>query len=137
MAFCDGVPKRLFATSIAIAIAVCMMGALAAAQQIQPVDEVFGGYSWLHPNGFVDWGKVPDIAHGWNASSTYYFPQAHNLGVVVDGSGHYNSTFSNVGLGLIGLQIKFHNDQFSPFVRVLGGAAHIGPAGLPSEWKVQ
>ncbi len=135
MAFCDGVPKRLFATSIAIAIAVCMMGALAAAQQIQPMGEIFGGYSWLHPNGYVDWGKVPDIAHGWNASSTFYFPQAHNLGVVVDGSGHYNSTFSNVGLGLIGLQIKFHNDQFSPFVRVLGGAAHIGPAGLPSEWK--
>jgi hypothetical protein len=135
MAFCDGVPKRLFAMSIAIAIAVCMMGALAAAQTIQPRAEIFGGYSWLHPNGYVDWGKVPDIAHGWNASSTFYFPEAHNLGIVVDGSGHYNSTFSNVGLGLIGLQLKFHNDQFSPFVRVLGGAAHIGPAGLPSEWK--
>jgi hypothetical protein len=136
MAFCDGVPKRIFATSIAIAIAVCMMGALAAAQQtLQPRAEIFGGYSWLHPNGYVDWGKVPDIAHGWNASSTFYFPSAHNLGVVVDGSGHYNSTESNVGLGLAGLQYKWHNDQFSPFVRVLGGASHISPAGLNSEWR--
>jgi len=135
MAFCDGVPKRLFATSIAIAIAVCMMGALAAAQQIQPMAEVFGGYSWLHPNGYVDWGHVPDIAHGWNASGTFYFPQAHNLGIVVDGSGHYNSTEANVGLGLAGLQYKWHNDQFSPFVHVLLGASHIEPAGLSSEWR--
>jgi hypothetical protein len=135
MAFCDGVPKRLMATSIAIAIAVCMMGALAAAQQIQPRAEIFGGYSWLHPNGYVDWGKVPDIAHGWNGSSTFYFPQAHNLGIVVDGSGHYNGSYANVGLGLLGLQYKFRNDEFSPFIQVLGGAAHISPASLNSEWK--
>lgn len=136
MAFCEGVPKRLFATTIAIAIAVCMMGALAAAQQtLQPRAEIFGGYSWLHPNGYVDWGKVPDIAHGWNASSTFYFPNVRNLGVVVDGSGHYNSTYSNVGLGLMGLQYKWHNDQFSPFIHVLGGAAHISPAGLNSQWR--
>jgi hypothetical protein len=136
MAFCDGVPKRLIATSIAIAIAVCMMGALAAAQQtLQPRAEIFGGYSWLHPNGYVDWGKAPDITHGWNGSSTFYFPHARNLGIVADGSGHYNGSFVNVGLGLLGLQYKWHNDQFSPFVRVLVGASHISPAGLNSEWK--
>ncbi len=137
MAFCDGVPKRLVATSIALAFAVCLMGSFAAAQvTVQPKAEVFGGYSWYHPNGYVDWGHVPDIAHGWNASSTFYFPQAHNLGVVVDGSGHYNGTFANAGFGLAGLQIKFHNDQFSPFVRVLAGAAKLSPAGLNSEWRV-
>jgi len=136
MAFCDGVPKRLVATSIALAFAVCLLSSFAAAQVTsQPMAEVFGGYSWYHPNGWVDWGKVPDIAHGWNASSTFYFPQAHKLGVVIDGSGHYNSTFSNVGFGLAGLQYKFRNDQFSPFVRVLGGAAHISPAGLDSQWR--
>ncbi len=137
MAFCDGVPKRLVATSIALAFAVCMFGSLAAAQDtLQPRAEIFGGYSWYHPNGFVDWGKVPDIAHGWNASSTFYFPNAHNLGVVVDGSGHYNGDQANVGFGLAGLQYKFHNSQFSPFVRVLAGADKISPAGLPSQWRV-
>jgi hypothetical protein len=136
MAFCDGVPKRVVATTIALAFAVCLLGSFAAAQDtVQPRAEIFGGYSWLHPNGYVDWGHVPDIAHGWNASSTFYLPYAHNLGVVVDGSGHYNSTYSNVGLGLIGLQYKWHNDQFSPFVRVLGGASHLSPAGLNSEWR--
>jgi len=136
MAFCEGVPKRLFATSIAIAIAVCMMGALAAAQTtLQPRAEIFGGYSWLNPDGYVDWGKVNSIAHGWNASSTFYFPNARNLGAVIDGSGHYNGQQANVGLGLLGLQYKFRNDQFSPFIRVLGGAAHISPAALNSEWR--
>jgi hypothetical protein len=136
MAFCDGVLKRFLATSIAITIAVCMLGALAAAQQtLQPKAEIFGGYSWLHPNGYVDWGKVPDIAHGWNASGTMYLPNLRNLGFVLDGSGHYNSTRANVGLGLLGLQYKWHNDQFSPFVHILAGAAHLSPAGLPSEWR--
>jgi hypothetical protein len=136
MAFCDGVPKRLVATSIALAFALCMLGTFAAAQvTLQPRAEVFGGYSWYHPNGYVDWGKVPDIAHGWNASSTFYFPNVRNLGVVIDGSGHYNSTYSNVGFGLAGLQYKFRNDQFSPFIRILAGASHISPAGLNSEWR--
>ena len=136
MAFCDGVPKRVVATTIALAFAVVLLGSFAAAQvTVQPKAEIFGGYSWLHPNGFVDWGHVPDIAHGWNASSTFYLPQAHNLGILVDGSGHYNSTFSNVGIGLLGLQYKWHNDQFSPFVRAFGGVTHISPAGLNSEWR--
>ena len=136
MAFCEGVPKRIIATSIAIAIAVCMMGALAAAQTtLQPRAEVFGGYSWLNPDGYVDWGKVNSIAHGWNGSATFYLPRARNLGIVADGSGHYNGSQANVGLGLFGLQYKFRNDQFSPFVRVLVGAAHISPAALNSEWK--
>ncbi len=137
MACCDGLPKRFFATSIAIAIAVCMMGALAAAQQtLQPKAEVYGGYSWLNPNGYVDWGKVPSIANGWDGSGTFYLPSARNLGIVLDGSGHYNSTYSNVGLGMLGVQYKFRNDQFSPFVRVMVGSAHIEPAGLNSEWRL-
>jgi hypothetical protein len=136
MAFCDGVPKRLVATSIALAFVICLLGSLAAAQvTVQPRAEVFGGYSWYHPNGYVDWGKAPDIAHGWNASSTFYFPNKTKLGIVIDGSGHYNSTNVNVGFGLAGLQYKFRNDQFSPFVRVLVGASHISPAGLDSQWR--
>jgi hypothetical protein len=136
MAFCDGVPKRLVATSIALAFALCTFASFAAAQvTVEPRVEIFGGYSWYHPNGYVNWGKVPDIAHGWNASSTFYFPNARKLGIVVDGSGHYNSTYANVGLGMAGLQYKFRNEQFSPFLRVLVGAARIAPAGLPLQWR--
>jgi hypothetical protein len=136
MTFCDGVLKRIFATSIAIAIAVCMLGALAAAQEtLQPRGEIFGGYSWLNPNGYVDWGKVPSIVSGWNGSGAFYLPEAHKVAFVIDGSGHYNSTRANVGLGLLGLQYKFRNDQFAPFVHVLVGASHLSPAALPSQWR--
>jgi outer membrane protein OmpA-like peptidoglycan-associated protein len=130
------VPKRSVTKIVALAFALCLLGTYAAAQvTLQPKVEIFGGYSWLHPNGYVDWGKVPDITHGWNANSTFYLPQAHNLGIIVDGSGHYNSNFSNVGLGSAGLQYKWHNNQFSPFGHVLVGAAKISPAGLSSEWR--
>jgi len=131
------VPKRVLAAFAALVLVLCLSGTYAAAQvTLQPKVELFGGYSWLHPNGYVDWGKVPDIAHGWNASSTFYLPTVHNLGFVVDGSGHYNgNSGANVGLGLLGLQYKWHNDQFSPFVHVLVGASHLSPAGLPDEWK--
>ena len=130
------VPKRIAATTIALAFALCLLGTHAAAQvTVQPRVELFGGYSWLHPNGYVDWGKVPDIAHGWNANAVFYLPQAHNLGLVIDGSGHYNGSYANVGIGDLGLQLKWHNDQFSPFVQVLAGTTHISPAGLPAQWR--
>jgi hypothetical protein len=136
MAFCDGVPKRVAATTFALAFALCLLGSLATAQvTVQPRAEIYGGYAWYHPNGYVDWGKAPDIASGWDASSTFYLPNVHNLGILVDGSGHYHSNFVNVGLGLFGLQYKFHTEQFSPFARVFVGAAHISPAGLRSEWR--
>src|ERR1035441_2284219 len=136
MAFSDGVPKRLLATWFAIAIAVCMMGSLAAAQlTVQPKAEVFAGYSWYHPNGYVDSGKVPDIAGGFDLSATYYLPSTHNLGIVVDGSDHFHSSNANVGFLLGGIQYKFRNDQFSPFVHVLGGVAHMSPETLRAEWK--
>jgi outer membrane protein OmpA-like peptidoglycan-associated protein len=38
-------------------------------------------------------------------------------------------------LALTGLQYKWHNDQFSPFARVLVGAAHLTPNYLTDEWK--
>ena len=138
------VPTRFIATSIALAFALCLLGVLASAQtDIQPKDEVFGGYSWLHPNGNADFGyKVPDLAKGFDFSNVYYLPSVHNLGVLVDGSGHFGSTdktvgFSNdVGYILGGLQYKYHTDTFSPFARVFVGVSDIDPAVSGSQWNV-
>ena len=59
---------------------------------IQPKSEIFGGYSWLGISGQADLGvKAQDINTGFEASYTYYFPFAHNLGVIFDGSGHFNT----------------------------------------------
>jgi outer membrane protein OmpA-like peptidoglycan-associated protein len=133
------VPKRLSAVIIALACLACLSGTYAAAQgPVQPKNEIFGGYSWLHPNGYVDWGKVPDIVDGADVSFTHYLPNAHNLGLLADFSYHWNNgpTFaSDVGLGMLGIQYKWHNDQFSPFGRVMVGASRLTPNFLAAEWK--
>ena len=131
------VPTRLIAASIALAFALCLLGVLAAAQtDIQPKDEIFGGYSWLHPGVRADLGyTVPDISEGFDFSNVYYLPAAHNLGVLGDVSGHWGNHV-NVGYLLGGLQYKFHTDTFSPFVRVFVGTSRISPSGSNSEWNV-
>ncbi|MFZ0913240.1 MAG: hypothetical protein WAN09_08110, partial [Candidatus Korobacteraceae bacterium] len=128
------VPTRLIAASIALAFALCLLGVLAAAQtDIQPKDEIFGGYSWLHPGANTDFGvKVQDISKGFDFSNVYYLPAAHNLGILGDVSGHWGNQ-ANVGYLLGGLQYKFHTDTFSPFFRVFVGASRISPSQSSSE----
>jgi len=113
------------------------LGTRASAQvTIQPKDEVFGGYSWLHTNGYAafdDIGyKVPDITDGFDLSNTYYLPSMHNLGVLADFSYHFNGnntvvagTGSKTSVFFMtgGLQYKYHTNTFSPFVRAFVGAA--------------
>ena len=87
------VPKRAYAVLIALALVLGLSGTYAAAQEtVYPKNEVYVGYAWLHPNGSVDWGKVPDITNGFDASITHYLPSIHNLGIVVDGSYHWNNS---------------------------------------------
>jgi hypothetical protein len=116
-------------------LSVC--GTFAAAQvTIQPKDEIFGGYSWLHVGGFADFGiKMPDIVNGFDASNTYYLPQAHNLGIIFDGSGHFSTgapNYTGIGFAFAGLQYKYHTDSFSPFVRFMAGGANLSPAFPPT-----
>src|SRR6516165_2111594 len=143
---CEVVPKRTVATAVAIAFALCLLGSQAAAQvTIQPKVEVYGGYSWLHPNGFYgqfDNGiKTADIVDGFDISGVYYLPNLHNLGLLIDGSGHFNKSHVpggvNVGIGDLGLQYKWHTDQLSPFARIAVGADRlVPPAGLgPAQWR--
>ncbi|MFZ0705695.1 MAG: OmpA family protein [Candidatus Korobacteraceae bacterium] len=135
------VPKRGFAALLALASVLCLSAIFAAAQATSsPKNEIYLGYSWLHPNGNVDWGKVPDIVAGGDASITHYFPNAWNLGIIADGSFHAGKGVNgnlgaNVGLAMGGLQYKFHSSQLSPFVRVMVGAADLDPDILRSEWK--
>jgi hypothetical protein len=130
------VPTRFVATLIALAFTLCMLGVYASAQtDIQPKDEIFGGYSWLHPGANTDFGfKVQDIAKGFDFSNVYYLPAAHNLGVLGDVSGHWGNQ-ADAGYLLGGLQYKFHTDTFSPFVRAFVGASRISPSQSKSEWN--
>ena len=133
--------KHTVATLTALLFALCFLSTFAAAQTNQPVDEVFGGYSWLHTNGYINFGfKSPDIVDGFDLSNTYYFPQMHNLGALVDLSYHWNGKNPvaddiDVGNLLAGIQYKYHTDTFSPFARIfVGGVGHWGGGG--THWSV-
>jgi hypothetical protein len=126
---------------LAIALAACLVfsfcGTFAAAQvTIQPKVEIFAGYSWLGISGYADFDhKVNDITTGFDASVTYYLPQAHNLGIIFDGSGHFATgapNYTGVGFGMVGLQYKYHTDSFMPFVRFMAGAGNLSPAFPPT-----
>ena len=136
------VPTRVIATLMALTFALCFLAVQVSGQATtQPKDEIFGGYSWLHPNGRMDLGfKAKDIVPGFDFSNTYYLPGAHNLGVLIDGSGHFGNddifgASTGVGYILGGLQYKYHTDTFSPFARVFVGTVRIDPAFGGSEWK--
>jgi len=133
--------KHTVATLTALLFALCFLSTFAAAQTNQPVDEVFGGYSWLHTNGYINYGfKSPDIVDGFDLSNTYYFPQMHNLGALLDLSYHWNGKNPvaddiDVGNLLAGIQYKYHTDTFSPFARIfVGGVGHWGGGG--THWSV-
>jgi outer membrane protein OmpA-like peptidoglycan-associated protein len=141
-----GVVPRRIATIIAFAFVLCVLATFATAQvTIQPKDELYAGYSWLHPAGHYDDGlKTNDVTDGIDISNVFYLPSVHNLGLLIDASGHWGSSYFN-GLGhatdyygLGGLQYKYHTDSFSPFFRVYAGAIHQIPPGFflrGSQWN--
>jgi outer membrane protein OmpA-like peptidoglycan-associated protein len=133
------IPKHRIATTVALAVVLCMLGTYAAAQvSIQPKDEVYGGYSWLHPAGHYDLGiPTQDVSEGIDISNVFYLPQAHNVGVLVDSSMHWGSNYGGPGSAsdyyvLGGLQYKYHSDSFSPFFRVYAGAIRQVAPGYPN-----
>ena len=129
--------SKTVAIALFSSMLLCLVCLPATAQvTIQPKVEVYGGYSWLGISGYADFNtKVQDITDGFDASLTYYLPQAHNLGIVFDGSGHFNTGapgYTGVGFTLVGLQYKYHTNSFSPFVRFMAGAANLSPAYPPT-----
>ncbi len=125
---------------IALGGAICSAGVCASAQNPQPKDEIFGGYAFLFPNGWGDLDyKINNIPDAFDASNTYYLPHARNVGILMDGSGHFNggttppnlengsNNSTGVGYALGGVQYKHHTSSLSPFVRGFVGVANISP----------
>ena len=77
---------------IALSCALCCLGSVSLAQSAcRPEGEIFGGYAFLAPNGWGDLDyKINNIPNGFDASNTYYLPNARNLGLLLDGSGHFH-----------------------------------------------
>jgi len=94
----------------------------------------------LIPNGWAELDyKINNIPNAFDASNTYYLPNEHNLGLLLDGSGHFlggttppnllngSDDSTGVGYALAGLQYKYHTSSLSPFFRGFLGAANISP----------
>jgi outer membrane protein OmpA-like peptidoglycan-associated protein len=135
------VPRRFLVKTVALAFALCLLGTWAAAQvTMQPVDEVYGGYSWLHPGGHYDFGvQTKDNATGVDMSNVYYFRKVHNLGWLVDGSLNWGTKYGDDNAAtyyaLTGLQYKYHTNSFSPFVRVFAGAVRQVAPTYIDQWN--
>src|SRR5271165_6484248 len=126
---------------IALGCVLCCLGTIASAQNTyRPVDEIFGGYAFLAPNGWGDLDyKINNIPNAFDASNTYYLRRAPNLGLLIDGSGHFlggttppnlaNGSNSGTAAGYLlgGLQYKFHTRSASPFAHSFGGRANLFP----------
>ena len=128
-------------TLIALGCALGCLSPFASAQNPnRPKDEIFGGYSLLVPNGRGDLDyKINTIPNAFDISNTYYLRRVPNLGVLIDGSGHFlggttppnlangSNNTTAVGYMLFGLQYKFHLHSVSPFLRASIGGANLSP----------
>jgi len=133
--------RRSTVALIALSCAVCCLGSIALAQNsCRPEDEIFGGYAFLVPNGWGDLDyKINTIPNAFDASNTYYLRGAPNLGLLIDGSGHFlggttppnlangSNNTTAVGYALGGLQYKYHTNTLSPFLRGFIGGANVSP----------
>ena len=127
---CNG---RVARAGFALAVLACLSSSIALGQDDKstpPKVEVFAGYSWLHPGATLVTGRMPDIAHGFAASSTYNFTKY--FGLTLDGAGHY-SDFANVGTIMFGPTFNFRNEEgINVFIHGLAGLHRLSPASLPT-----
>ena len=127
---------------IALGCALCSLGTLASAQNAdRPKDEIFGGYAFLVPNGWGDLDyKINTIPNAFDISNTYYLRRVPNLGILIDGSGHFlggttppnlangSNNSTAVGYALGGLQYKFRKNSFSSLLPSLSGRTNLFPS---------
>jgi outer membrane protein OmpA-like peptidoglycan-associated protein len=94
--------------------------------------EIFGGYSWIAPNGRVgDFQLDKHINPGFALSGAYYVNKY--LGGEILGSYHNGDreTMSSITAGPI---VRFPMAGLSPFIHATLGGSRLAPSGLGSNW---
>lgn len=144
-----------FAAILSAMIAVlCAFATLAAAQDGPPPKvELYGGYSYFHPNSDIHLqrpgallplsSRLESVPRGFGGSITYDFNRW--LGLTLDGSHHWccdgstlasrigRAGFSNVSLGP---KVTFRTNRVSPFLEVLVGAHRLEPEAFHDVTKL-
>lgn len=123
-----------------LALALCPLSVAQGRDGVEKMD-VFGGYSWYHPDGnipavilngkFLPDTTLPNFETGWAGQFTYNLN--HWAGIALDGTGHYNNGFGNIHSIAAGPQFRLRKTHFSAFGEALIGVQVFIPKQQPDE----
>jgi hypothetical protein len=106
---------------VIVAVLMLCFCSMAVAQEL-PKFEIFGGWSFVRPDGGGDGYQ------GWNASVTSNLNE--NIGIVMDGSGYYTSEEEYCGRAhsfMVGPKFSLReHEKVTPFWHAMFGVIHTG-----------
>jgi hypothetical protein len=129
---------RVLCASFLLMLTVVLLSAVTLAQDVEtPKYEVFAGYQWLHPGGFVpvpfgnynapNGMKLPDMPAGFGASFTYNFQKYFGLeGDFGNNWDNYETTIS------VGPKATYRTENANFFVNTLLSYNRLAVNGLPT-----
>ncbi len=129
---------RVLCASFLLMLTVVLLSAVTLAQDVEtPKYEIFAGYQWLHPGGFVpvpfgnynapNGMKLPDMPEGFGASFTYNFQKYFGLeGDFGNNWDNYETTIS------VGPKATYRTENANFFVNTLLSYNRLAVNGLPT-----
>lgn len=105
--------------------------AAASAQEENPKDEIFAGYSYVRMNA----SGVPGFNMNGGSASISVNPRSY-LGIVFDFGGYHVGSIGgvpfefNIYSYLLGPKLAYRTERFTPFVQALFGGVHATPNPL-------
>jgi hypothetical protein len=129
---------RVLCASFLLMLTVVLLSAVTLAQDVEtPKYEVFAGYQWLHPGGFVpvpfgnynapNGMKLPDMPEGFGASFTYNFQKYFGL------EGDFGHNWDNYEMTLsVGPKATYRTENANFFVNTLLSYNRLAVNGLPT-----
>jgi hypothetical protein len=129
---------RVLCACFLLMLTVVLLSAVTLAQDVEtPKYEVFAGYQWLHPGGFVpvpfgnynapNGMKLPDMPEGFGASFTYNFQKYFGL------EGDFGHNWDNYEMTLsAGPKATYRTENANFFVNTLLSYNRLAVNGLPT-----
>jgi hypothetical protein len=129
---------RVLCACFLLMLTVVLLSAVTLAQDVEtPKYEIFAGYQWLHPGGFVpvpfgnynapNGMKLPDMPAGMGASFTYNFQKYFGL------EGDFGQNWDNYETTLsVGPKATYRTENANFFVNTLLSYNRLGVNGLPN-----
>jgi len=129
---------RLLSASFLLMLTAILLPAATLAQDVEtPKYEIFVGYQWLHPGGFVPtpFGnynsptamKLPDMPAGFGTAFTYNFQKY--FGLEADFGQNWDNYETTISTGP---KLSYRTDEANYFLHTMVSYNRLGVNGLPS-----